>query len=41
VGVKELKGAIVESSQAIQIAGLLGLTVREKEEDASIDPGSG
>lgn len=31
VGVKELQGAIVDSAQAIQIAGLLGITVAEEE----------
>jgi uncharacterized protein YjbI with pentapeptide repeats len=37
VGTQELKGAIVESAQAIQMAGLIGLIVREKGEDLNID----
>jgi uncharacterized protein YjbI with pentapeptide repeats len=32
VGIKELQGAIVTSSQAIQLAGLLGVTVREEDD---------
>ena len=32
VGVKELQGAIVTSSQAIQLAGLLGVTLREEDD---------
>ncbi len=33
VGALELKGAIIDSAQAIQIASLIGLVVREKGED--------
>jgi uncharacterized protein YjbI with pentapeptide repeats len=32
VGIKELQGAIVTASQAIQLAGLLGVTVQEQDE---------
>ncbi len=32
VGIKELQGAIVTSSQAIQLAGLLGVTVQEEDQ---------
>jgi uncharacterized protein YjbI with pentapeptide repeats len=32
VGIKELQGAIVTASQAIQLAGLLGVTVREEHD---------
>jgi uncharacterized protein YjbI with pentapeptide repeats len=33
VGAPELKGAVIDSAQAIQIASLIGLIVREKGED--------
>ena len=32
VGIKDLQGVIVTSSQAIQLAGLLGVTVQEEDE---------
>jgi uncharacterized protein YjbI with pentapeptide repeats len=32
VGIKEIQGAIVTSSQAIQLAGLLGVTVKEDDD---------
>jgi uncharacterized protein YjbI with pentapeptide repeats len=32
VGIKDLQGAIVTASQAVQLAGLLGVTVREEDE---------
>jgi uncharacterized protein YjbI with pentapeptide repeats len=37
VGALELKGVIVDSVQAVQIAGLIGLVVREKGEEISPD----
>jgi len=37
VGAQELKGAIVDSAQAVQIASLIGLIVREKGEDLDED----
>ena len=39
VGIKELQGAIVTSSQAIQLAGLLGVTVQGEDELGSRDVG--
>jgi len=35
-GTQELKGVIVDSTQAIQIAGLLGIIVKEKGEELFI-----
>ena len=32
-GPQEFHGAVVDSAQAVQIAGLLGITVKEKGED--------
>jgi hypothetical protein len=31
VGAPELKGAIIEPAQAVQVVNLLGLTVKEQE----------
>jgi uncharacterized protein YjbI with pentapeptide repeats len=31
VGIKELQGAIVDTAQAVRLAGLLGITVRDQE----------
>jgi uncharacterized protein YjbI with pentapeptide repeats len=36
VGIKELQGAIVTPIQAIQLAGLLGVTVQEESEEAQL-----
>ena len=37
VGIKDVQGVIVTSSQAIQLAGLLGVTVQEEDELVSRD----
>jgi len=39
VGIKDLQGAIVTSSQAIQLAGLLGVTVQEADDLGSGEVG--
>jgi hypothetical protein len=33
-GAQELRGAIIDPAQAIQVAGLLGLSVRDEESAA-------
>jgi uncharacterized protein YjbI with pentapeptide repeats len=33
VGAKELRGAIIDRMQAVQVAGLLGITVKERDEE--------
>jgi uncharacterized protein YjbI with pentapeptide repeats len=35
-GPQEFKGAVVDSAQAVQLAGLLGIVVREKGEDPEL-----